>query len=142
MGRRSRLLPEIVEKICEAISIGSTNRIAGLYAGVAESTIFGWLKTAREELERRENGEPANRKLAKYVEFLRKYEESEATAFIGWLTVIDNAAQTNPQWASYMLERRDRAYAARSGLDVTSNGGPITFKVVYENKRGTPDNPS
>ncbi len=117
MGRRSKLTPETVEKICDAISIGATNRIAGLYAGVAESSILGWLKTARDELERREtSGYKADRKLVKYIEFLRKYETAEASAFIGWLQVIDNSAQTNPQWAAYMLERRDRAYSARQEL--------------------------
>lgn len=32
--------------------------------------------------------------------------------------------------------------AARLGIDLTSDGGPITFKVVYENKRGIPDSSS
>lgn len=131
MGRRSKLTPETVEKICEAISIGATNRIAGLYAGVAESSILGWLKTARDELERIDQpGTRADRKLNKYVEFLRKYEDAEATAFIGWLQVIDNSAQNNPQWAAYMLERRDRAYSARQ--EVTGADGKALIKSTED----------
>ena len=129
MGRRRKLTETVIEKICDAIAIGATNRIAGLYAGVAESSIIGWLKMGREERERIDEGQESNPDLARYLAFLRKYEHAESQAFIGWLQVIDNAAQNNPQWAAYMLERRDRAYSARTEL-TGADGSNLVKQVV------------
>ena len=98
---------------------------------MAESSIIGWLKLGREERERIDAGEEENPDQALYLAFLRKYEHSESQAFIGWLQVIDNAAQNNPQWAAYMLERRDRAYSACTEL-TGADGSSLTAKSVSE----------
>ena len=44
MGRPSKLTPEIVERLCDALRAGNTREAAAAYAGIARSTFYDWLR--------------------------------------------------------------------------------------------------
>ena len=48
-GRSTKLTPEIQEKIVSAIRAGNYAVIAAEYAGICESTFYGWLRRGRAE---------------------------------------------------------------------------------------------
>jgi hypothetical protein len=112
-GRPRVISDSVIKKICDATLIGATQQIAALYAGVSEPSVNGWLRKGREERDRIALGGEPDPDKAIYLSFLRRYEKADARALIGWLQVIDASAQNDPHWAFLMLERRNRAYAAR-----------------------------
>ena len=48
-GRSTKLSPEVEEKILKAIRAGNYAAIAAEYAGISESTFYGWLRRGRKE---------------------------------------------------------------------------------------------
>lgn len=130
-GRRPKLTEEVINKVCAAREIGATYEICALYAGVSESTLFSWLKDAR-EIQAQISDKP--RKLTKLerlkLEFLERVRASDAAAALTWLQVVDNAANTDPNWARWMLSVRYREYNPVSRQDITSGGETIRFVNV------------
>jgi transposase len=64
VGRKSKLIPEVQERVCKGIEAGMTQESAAINAGIGESTYYRWL----------ERGEKA--KSGKYKEF---WEEVQAS---------------------------------------------------------------
>ena len=115
MARRSKLTPEVQQRICDAIVIGATYEHAAAYGGVAYETFNNWRH--------------AN------VQFSEALKAAEARAVVGWLAKIEKAASEGTwQAAAWKLERR---YPDRYGRTVqqVEHGGiagePMTIKVEY-----------
>jgi len=114
MGRKTKLTHKVIEDYCAARQTGATQTVAALYAGVSKATICGWtkkgleLRTALEEAQAA--GAPTDDIIApsdrKYIKFLNKVEEADASAVIEWLQVIQSATATNPTWAWRLLKQR------------------------------------
>jgi len=120
LGRRPILTDTVIEKICEAYSIGATYKICAAYAGVSEASLSGWLRQARELQEKLENGQLKESELTSHqkqlLKFLRKFTAAEANDAMNLLQVIDQAAARDPVWAEKRLLRRypDMAIPARA----------------------------
>lgn len=94
MGRRTKLTPDIVQKLVEAISIGCTYEQACDYAGIAASTFYAWMSNGR-------NGKEG------FIEFLETIKKANAKSVVANLAVVQRAARDG-QWqaAAFILERR------------------------------------
>jgi len=86
-GRPTKYVPETIEKIVNAIAVGSPFSHACNYAGITFETFNEWRK--------------------QYSEFSEKVKEAEGKAVIGWLARIEQAAKDG-NWtaAAWKLERR------------------------------------
>lgn len=65
MGRRTKLTPEVEDKIVTAIRGGCPYRVAAQLAGISESTFYNWIKLGEE-------GQPP------YAEFLAAVQKANA----------------------------------------------------------------
>jgi len=95
IGRPSKLTPETVKKLCDAIRMGATYALACNYAGISYTLYREWMK----------KGEAA--KSGKFFDFLNAIKEAEGKAAVGWLAKIEAAANDGAwQAAAWKLERR------------------------------------
>jgi transposase len=86
-GRPTKYTPETVQKILEAIRLGSPYYQACNAAGVSHETFCEWRRI--------------------YPEFLEAVKEAEGSGVKKWLKVIEEAAANgNWQAAAWKLERR------------------------------------
>ncbi len=97
-GRRNGItvtVPATVKKLTTAIRLGSTFRLACLYAGITEETFNQWRH--------------------KYPVFSEQIKEAEGAGATTWLAAIEKAAQEgNWQAAAWKLERKyPREYGRR-----------------------------
>lgn len=87
MARRSKLTPEVQQRICDAIVIGATYEHAAAYGGISYDTFNEWNKTK--------------------PQFSEEVKAAEARAVVGWLAKIEKAASEGTwQAAAWKLERR------------------------------------
>lgn len=116
-GAREKYTPERVERIISAIRMGATQRLAASYAGVTEDTIIAWRK--------------------RHPDFLDAFKVAEGEASVGWLKVIENAANEGTwQAAAWKLERRYPDEYGRQSVSVTgANGGPVNVNVNLDAAR-------
>ncbi len=95
MARPTKYNPAVVKKLTTAIRLGSTFRLACMYAGITEETFSQWRQ--------------------KYPEFSEAIKEAEGAGATTWLAAIEKAAQEgNWQAAAWKLERKyPREYGRR-----------------------------
>jgi hypothetical protein len=95
MARPTKLTPETIKKLCEAIRLGAPYEHACNYAGIGFSTFNRW----REKAE--------NSKSGKFWQFWQDIKKAEGDATKGWLKIIEDAAKEG-NWpaAAWKLERR------------------------------------
>lgn len=87
MARKSKLTPEVQERIVQAISMGATYELASQFGGIHYDTFNEWMK-----------GKP---------DFSEAVKAAEGRAVVGWLAKIEKAASDgNWQAAAWKLERR------------------------------------
>lgn len=77
-GKKTIISNEIIEKFVEAIRMGSTRRLASMYAGVLPSTVNVWLLRPSK-----------NKLIKKFVDEVHKAEGSGAYA---WLKLIEDTS--------------------------------------------------
>ncbi len=118
-GRPTKLVPERVERLLEAIRVGNYINTAVVYAGITEATFYRWL----------EIGE-ANKE-GKYREFLESVKKAEADAEARQVALISKAANETWQAAAWLLERKHPArWGQRNKTEVTGKeGGPIQVDI-------------
>ena len=86
-GRPTKYLPETVDRLIRAISVGTPLVHACKFAGISEDTLANWRKS--------------------YSDFSDAIKNAEGQAVVGWLAKIEVAAATgNWQAAAWKLERR------------------------------------
>ena len=135
IGRKSVLTDGVIDKICEARSIGATYEIAAAYAKVSEPSLMGWIRIGEELQKRIEAGEEfiQTEHEANILIFLRKIAIAENTDDMNLLSVIDKAAAADPSWAEKRLRWKHRkdfnlpVSVEHSGED----GGPIVHEVIF-----------
>ena len=144
-GRRTRLKPEIAQKIINALRGGSTKLAAIGSVGVPESTFYGWL----------ERGERA--RSGRFLEFSESVKKAEADAAIRNATLVQKAAmgvdvlekttrtmpngsivvtekKSQPQWqaAAWWLERKfPDEWGRRERIDHQLPDGPLWQQNNY-----------
>ncbi len=118
MARRTKLTPDTKEDIVKALKAGNSRRDSALYAGIAESTFYGWMERGRA-------GEPL------YMEFLEAVEKAEAQSVVRNVAIIQRAAEETWQAAAWWLERkRPDDWGRRQRMDIgTDKDQPMEVVV-------------
>lgn len=99
MGRPSKIDPQIVNILVQAIQLGASRRVAAAAAGIHASTLFGWLARGREA----ESGI--------FKDFFDQIKRAEASCDLRCLSKIQEAAADGKwQAAAWLLERRNPEY--------------------------------
>jgi len=95
MSRRTKLTPEIQNKIIQAIQTGATYELCAQFAGISPATFYNWMRQGRE------------RKDKAKIEFLESIKRAESRGAIANLGLIQKAA-TDGDWkaSAWILERR------------------------------------
>lgn len=99
-GRKSKLTPELQERICRLVREGNYLRVAALATGIHEATLYRWLADGEAE------------KSGIYREFYVALKRAEAEAEARMVARIETAAVETWQAAAWYLERK---YADRWG---------------------------
>ena len=119
-GRKTKLTPELQERICNYIENGYTIEQSCALAGINVATYYNWKKWGRQA------------KSGKFFEFFKAAETSEKVAEAKFLSTILKAAVGDPEkkvkgdWkaAAWYLERKNpQQFARRDFLrqDVNAN---------------------
>ena len=119
MGRRSKYTPETVDKICQAIELGATYKLACQYAGINFDTFCQWRETKSE--------------------FSDRINTAEGKAAHRWLAKIEVAANVHWQAAAWKLERRypqDYGKTVQEQQHTGKDGGPLTITIFAEDTKG------
>ena len=93
-GRRTKLTPEVREKIVKAIRAGNYAYVAAEYAGISSATFYRWLQL----------GNDAKRGV--YREFLEAVKKAEGEAEVRAVAIIQKHMEDNWQAAMTYLERK------------------------------------
>ena len=125
-GRKTKLTPELQDKIEKALSAGNYVETACAYAGISVATFYNWLNEARKD-----DAEPI------YVEFLEATERARAVSEMRNVQIVQNAAMgdddKDPDWraASWFLERAfPRKWGRQERVELSgAEGGPINVNV-------------
>lgn len=81
MGRKPKINPERIEKICENVRLGMTYEMAAQAAGICAATFYNWQQTAEAEQQRLARPGARRRKYTTlYLEFLESLKKAEADA--------------------------------------------------------------
>lgn len=156
VGRKSKLTPELIGKLRDVLTGGSTVADACAYVGISEQSFYLWIKLG----EALQNGDEhpdlpvvpkKTRKMsnADFDALMREYEThiqlltefpelvKKAQAFMRVNAIARIiAASTNGEWqaSAWLLERSDPKNWGRRVVENTHDG-EITIKVVREKKQ-------
>lgn len=124
-GRRSRLTPEIQERVVDAIQAGNYLETAAAYAGIADSTMYNWLDRGRKERDRAQSDDTQIKATEQpFVDFLEAVEKARATAEVRAVALIQKAASDTWQAAAWYLERSaPKKWGRRERLEHTGPEG-------------------
>lgn len=110
MARPTKYTPDVVERICEAISMGATYELAAGYGGISYDTFNDWRQSKSQ--------------------FSDLVKEAEGKAAVGWLKKIESAADDGAwQAAAWKLERRYPQDYGRTVVD-QKHSGQVDHKVT------------
>lgn len=86
-GRKTKYTPDTLDRLRRALELGAPQKMACAAAGIGHTTFHEWMNTR--------------------PEFRELVQNAEAVAAVGWLAVIEQAAQSGTwQAAAWKLERR------------------------------------
>jgi hypothetical protein len=120
VGRPSKLTPEVIERICEALRAGNFIEPSCEYAGVSHESYFKWMRRANDD-----DASPL------HLQFKESVTRARSTAEIRNVAMIQRAAQQPNHWtaAAWWLERVAPARWGKQQkitAEITgANGGPI-----------------
>ena len=113
MARPTKYNADTAKKICDAIRIGATYKLACNFAGISEDTFALWRK--------------------KIPEFDTDVVQAEGAGAVGWLAKIEKAANDGTwQAAAWKLERRYPQQYGRQVIEqqhTGKDGGPIHVAI-------------
>ena len=113
-GRKTKLTPEVHDKIIAAIRAGNYAKVAAAYAGVGERTYYFWLRRGFEE----ESGI--------YRQFRQAVEKAESEAEVRAVAIIQKHMEISWQAAMTYHERKypDR-WARRTRIEFRTREDPV-----------------
>ncbi len=125
-GRKTKLTPELLDKLEKALAAGNYVETACNYVGISHSVFYHWLNEAKK---------PKAKKI--YLDFLDTIERARAVAEIRNVQIVQAAAQgdgnKDPDWraATWFLERAyPRKWGRHERVELSgSEGGPINVSV-------------
>jgi len=110
-GRHTKKTNETMDRVIQAIEMGATRKVAVLYAGIGESTLYEMLN--------------------EFPDFAERLKASEGKRAVRWLSVIERAAQDGSwQAAAWKLERTmPDEYGRKTRTEVTGKDeGPVQLE--------------
>jgi hypothetical protein len=117
VARKTKLTPEVQQRIVDAIGQGATYELAAQYGGIHYDTLRVWIQT-----------NPA---------FSEAIKSAEGRAVVKWLALIDKAARGTEdrpgQWqaAAWKLERRYPYVYGKQVQEITGkDGAPVAIELV------------
>jgi len=112
-GRPSKFGPEVCERICHALALGASYKLAAKHGGIQYKTFNRW----------RKRGADGDNKFSGFADAVRR---AEGEAAVKWLSHIEDAAEDGAwQAAAWKLERRyPESYSTRSRLLKSSRSWP------------------
>jgi len=125
MGRPSKATGSNIEKLCQAIRLGATHKLACQAAGVGESTFYAWMRSDD------------------FAEFQALIAEAESDAALTHLATLNALTQSGDpaimfKAATWILERR---YPEQYGRQIVTSEhvGEQVVRVIFDNAwRGEP----
>ena len=133
-GRRSLCTPERTKKIADLLSVGNFHEPVCSAAGISVATFYSWRAKGEDERARRAAGEPADRKLTKYVKFLEDTTRAEATAEVQATALIRKAmVEGDAKSSQWYLERKHPQRWGRSVKRIEhtgTDGGPVAVATA------------
>jgi len=112
MGRRTKLTPDVQNRIAQAIQLGATYEQAANYGGVHYTTFGEWMRRG------------AAAKAGKFRSFYETIKDAEGKSVVGWLAKIEKAANDGSwQAAAWKLERRYPGDYGRQRIEHTGKDG-------------------
>ena len=93
-GRRTRLKPEVQERVLTAIRAGNHAHVAAEYAGISASTLYRWLQ----------RGEASRR--GAYREFVEAVRKAERESEVRAVAMLQRHMEESWQAAMTYLERK------------------------------------
>ncbi len=124
-GRRTKLTPEVVGRLCAALSVGATRKDAAILSGISYETFRRWMNRGEQDVHDAEAGLPLESGRPPEVKtdhavFCMAILKAEATIAMRLEMVIYDAALNDPFVALKWLERR---YPAEWGLNRITSAG-------------------
>jgi transposase-like protein len=119
-GRPSKLTPETIKTLTDAIGLGASYVDACKAAGIDYSTFAKWRQKADEQTK------------GEFFEFFNALAVEEAAATLRHLAVINNAAAKGDWKASLEWLKRRRRGEWGDNVDVTSGGAPLQPPQIIE----------
>jgi transposase-like protein len=114
VGRRSKLTPELRDRICALVRGGNYHKVAAQACGIGQSTLYEWI----------EKGEASKDKKSEYAEFSEAIKKADAEAESADVLIIKKAAKKSWQAAAWLLERkRFQRWARREKFEHSGPGG-------------------
>lgn len=107
MARPTKINPETLEKLKQALSIGATLKMACSFSNIGYSTFFKWRKIAKEAILKKEEGKRLSKQEKNLIEFEESIKTAEVQGAIKALARLQKAAQEG-EWKvdAWLLERR------------------------------------
>lgn len=108
-GAKPKLTQELIEEVCAAVSIGTPNKYAAVYAGISEEAYYKYYRIGEQEIARlaKDSGAKPDKKLAIYVQFVKSIAEARSNRVVTWVDVVNRGAVTDPRLALEMLARTE-----------------------------------
>lgn len=119
-GRPSKLTPETIKTLTDAIGLGASYKDAAEAAGIAYGTFALWMQKGQEA------------KKGEYFDLFEVIRQEEAAATLRHLAVINNAAAKGDWKASLEWLKRRRRGEWGDNVDVTSGGKAIEPPQIIE----------
>lgn len=127
-GRPSKLAPDVVARVVEALKGGNYRSVAAQWAGITDTTFRQWMRLGKKKPD------------SVHGAFRRAVVEAEKEAEIALVRLVMNAAASDPKHAEWLLSHRHpERWADRTRSKVESKtqvtgagGGPLVVQVVQE----------
>ena len=118
IGRKTKLSPEVQERICKSVRLGNTYECAAEAGGISKPTLFDWINRGMD------GEEP-------FANFYNSIKKARAEAEEYAVEIVRNAMLTTWTAAAWWLERTNpEKYGKRIQQEVSNTKGDV-FKIEY-----------
>lgn len=144
MGRPTKLTPERMKRIVDAIRAGNYLDTAAEYGGISHQTFYNWMDRGRTEKERVEgDGRTKVREdEAIFVEFFESVTRARAEAETRNVALIQQASREDWRAAAWFLERSFQERWGKKQQLVGDGGGPVLAEIAVTRRIVTADDDS
>jgi transposase len=119
MHRKTKLTPEVQERLCSAVRAGNYLQAACAYAGISVQTLSTWVKRGRERRQ-------------PYLDFLETLQKAKADAEVAVVALWRQQIPDNWQAARAFLERRFPDRWGRKDTHKVNVTATASVKVEHE----------